>query len=67
MRSLMICSPDIIRVIRSRKMRWAGHVACVCGGGKRSECEVLLGKPEGNRLLGRSRRRLEDNIKMDIR
>jgi hypothetical protein len=45
-------------------MRWSGHVACV--GESRIVYKVLLGKPEGRRPLGRSRRRWEDNIKMDL-
>jgi len=45
-------------------MRWAGHVARMCE--KRVVYRVLVGKPEGNRTLGRSRRRWEDNIKMDL-
>jgi hypothetical protein len=50
-------SPNIVRVIKSRRMRWAGHVA---------RMGVLFGRPEGKRPLGRSRRRWEDNIKMDL-
>jgi hypothetical protein len=57
-------SPNIVRVIKSRTMRWAGHVARI---GKRTGVyRVLVGKPQGNRPLGRSRRRWEDNIKMDL-
>jgi hypothetical protein len=52
-------------MIKSRRMRWAGHVARM--GKKRNAYRVLVGKPEGNRPLGRPRRRWEDNIKMDIR
>jgi hypothetical protein len=58
-------SPNIIRVIKSRRLRWAGHVACM--GEMRGAYRVLVGKPEGRRLLGRPRRRWEDNIKMDQR
>jgi len=54
-------SPNILRVINSRRMRWAGHVARM-----RGVYRVLVGKPEGNRPLGRPRRRWEDNIKMDL-
>jgi hypothetical protein len=54
-------SPNIIRVIRSRRMRWAGHVARV--GGKRGAYRILVGRPEGRRPLGRPRLRWEDNIK----
>ena len=57
-------SPNIFRVIKSRRMRWAGHVAHM--GEKRSVHSVLVGKPEGERPLGRPRRRSEDNIKMDL-
>jgi hypothetical protein len=55
-------SPNIVRVIKSRRMRWAGHVARVEEG--RGVYRVLVGRPEGKRLLGRPRRRWEDNIKL---
>jgi hypothetical protein len=58
-------SADIIRQIKSRRMRWAGWVARM-GEGK-NVCRVLVGKPEGKRPLGRSRRRWEDGVKMDLR
>jgi hypothetical protein len=58
-------SPDIIRQVRSRRMRWAGHVARM--GEERKVYKVLVGKPEGNRPLGRPRRRWEDGIRMDLR
>jgi hypothetical protein len=58
-------SPSIIRIIKSRRMRWARHVALV--GDKRNAYRILVGKPEGKRPLGRPRRRWEDNIKMDLR
>jgi hypothetical protein len=58
-------SPNIVRVIKSRKMRWAGHVARV-GEGK-GVYRVLVGWPEGKRPLGRPRPRWEDNIEMDLR
>jgi hypothetical protein len=58
-------SPSIIRVIKSRWMRWAGHVARM--GEKRNAYNIFLGKPEGKRPLGRPRRRWVDNIKMDLR
>ena len=58
------CSPNIVRVIKSRIMRWAGHVARM--GDKRGVHRVLVGKPEGKRPLGRPRRRWEDNIKMEL-
>jgi len=51
-------------VIKSRKMRWAEHVACI--GEKRGIYRILVGKPEGQRPLGRPRHRWEDNIKMDL-
>jgi hypothetical protein len=52
-------------MIKSRKMRWAGHVARM--GEKRNAYRILVGKPEGKRPLGRPRRRWVDNIKMDLR
>ena len=57
-------SPNIVRVIKSRKMRWAGHVARMCE--ERGVYRVLVGKPEGKRPLGRPRRRCVDNIRMDL-
>jgi hypothetical protein len=57
-------SPDIIRQIKSRGMRWAGHVARMGEG--RNLYKILVGKPEGKRPLGRSRRRFEDGINMDL-
>jgi len=57
-------SPNIVRVIKSRRMRWEGHVACV--GQRRDICSILVGKSEGKRPLGRPRRRWEDNIKLDL-
>jgi hypothetical protein len=61
----LYASPDIIRQIKSRRMRWAGHVACVGEG--RNLYRVLVGKPEGKRLLERPRRRWEDGLKIDLR
>jgi len=58
-------SPNIVRVIKSRRMRWAGHVARM--GEERGVCRVLVGKSEGRRPLGRPRRRWVDNIRMDLR
>ncbi|KAJ4429180.1 hypothetical protein ANN_26183 [Periplaneta americana] len=58
-------SPDIIRNIKSRRLRWAGHVARM--GESRNAYRVLVGRPEGKKPLGRPRRRWEDNIKMDLR
>jgi hypothetical protein len=57
--------PYIFRVIKSRRMRWAGHVARMWE--RRSVYRVLVGRPEGKRPLGRPRRRWEVNIKMDLR
>jgi hypothetical protein len=57
-------SPIIIRIIKSRRMRWAGHVARM--GEKRNAYRLLVGKPEGKRLLGRPRSRCMDNIRMDL-
>ena len=57
-------SPNILRVIKSRRMRWAGYVARMEEG--RGVHKVLVGKPEGKRPLGRPRRRWDDNIKMDL-
>jgi hypothetical protein len=58
-------SPDIIRQIKSRRMRWAGHVACIGDG--RIVYRVLVGKTEGKRPFERPRHRWEDGIKMDLR
>jgi hypothetical protein len=57
-------SPSIIRIIKSRRMRWAGHVAGM--GEKRSVYRLLVRKSEGKRPLGRPRRRWVDNIRMDL-
>jgi len=57
-------SPNIVRVIKSRRMRWDGHVAHM--GKEREVYRVLMGKPEGKRPLGRPRRRWVDNIRMDL-
>ena len=57
--------PNIVWVVKSRRMRWAGHVARMAEG--RGVYRVLVGKPEGKRPLGRPRRRWEDSIKMDFR
>jgi len=58
------CSPNIVRVTKSRRMGWAGHVARMGDG--IGVYRVLVGKPEGSRPLGRPRRRWEDNIKTYI-
>jgi hypothetical protein len=60
----LYCSPNIIRVIKSRRMRWAGHVAHM--GERRGVYRVLVGKPEGERPLGRPRRRWKGNVKVDL-
>ena len=58
----LYCSPNTVRVIKSRIMRWAGNVARMA---ERTDLyRVLMGKPEGKRPLGRPRRKWEDNIKM---
>jgi hypothetical protein len=58
-------SPNIIRVIKARRLRWAGHVSRMGEG--RGVYRVLVGRPEGKRPLGRPRHRWEDNIKLDLR
>jgi hypothetical protein len=58
-------SPNIIRMIKSRRMRWPGYVARL--GATRNAYRMLVGKPEGKRPLGRPRRRWVDNIKTDLR
>jgi hypothetical protein len=57
-------SPNIIRVIKSRRMRWTGHIARMGEG--RGAYRILVGRPEGRRPLGRPRRKWEDDIKMDL-
>jgi hypothetical protein len=57
-------SPSIVRVIKARRRRWAGHVARM---GEVRGAYILVVRPEGRRPLGRPRRRWEDNIKMDLR
>ena len=56
----LYCSPSIVRVIKSRRMKWAGHVACM--GERRGAYRVLVVEPEGKRPLGRPRHKWEDNI-----
>jgi hypothetical protein len=58
-------SPSIITMIKSRRMRWAGHLERM--GEKINACRILVGKPEGKRPLGRPRHRWVGNIKMDLR
>ena len=60
----LYCSPNIVWVIRSRRMRWVGHLAHM--GKRRGIYRVLVRKPEGKRPLGRHKHRWEDNIKMDL-
>jgi len=62
--NVLYCSPNIVWVIKSRRIRWAGHVARMGEG--RGVYRVLVGKPGGKRPLRRSRRRWENNIKMDL-
>jgi hypothetical protein len=57
-------SPNVVRVIKSRRIRWEGHIVGM--GEKRAVYRVLVKKPEGRRPLGRPRRRWEDNIKIDL-
>jgi hypothetical protein len=56
-------APSIIRMVKSKRMEWARDVARM---EKRNACRLLVGKPEGKRLLGRPRRRCLDNIRMDL-
>jgi hypothetical protein len=58
-------SPSIVRVIKARRLRWAGNVARM--GEVRDAYSILVGRPKGRRPLGRPRRRWEDNIKTDFR
>jgi hypothetical protein len=58
-------SPSIVRVIKARRMRWVGNVVRM--GEVRGAYNILVGRPEGRRPLGRPRHRREDNIKMDLR
>jgi hypothetical protein len=58
-------SPSTIIMIKSRRIRWAGHVERM--EGRRNAYRILVGEPEGRRPLGRPRRRVVDNIKMDLR
>jgi hypothetical protein len=60
----LLSSPSIIRIIKSRRMRWAGHVARM--GENRNAYRLLVGKPEGKKSLGRPRHRWVDNIRMDL-
>ena len=58
-------SPNIVRVTKSRRLRWAGHVARLEEG--RNAFNILTSTPAGKRPLGSPRRRLEDNIRMDLK
>jgi len=60
----LYCSPNIVRVIKSRRMRWAGHLARMRE--ERGVYRILVGKPEGKRPLGRPRRKWVDNIRLDL-
>ena len=60
----MYRSPNIVETIKSRRLRWAGHVARMEEG--RSAFKILTGKPTGKRPLGKPGRRWEDNIRMDL-
>jgi hypothetical protein len=60
----LCCSPSVIRMIKLRRMKWAGHVARM--GEERNACRILVGKPEGKGPLGRRRRRWMDIIKTDL-
>ena len=62
--NVLYSSPNIVRVIKCRRMRWAGHVARM--GEERGVYRVLVGKPGGKRPLGRPTRRWVDNIRMDL-
>ena len=61
----MYRSPNIIRVIKSRRLRWGSYIARMEEG--RSAFKILTGKPTGKRPLGKPRRRLEENIRMDLK
>jgi hypothetical protein len=58
------CSPNIIGVMKSRRMRWTGHIART--GERKWVYRILVGRPEGRRPLGKQRSRWEDNTKMDL-
>jgi len=60
----LYCSPNIVWLIKLRKIRWTGHVASM--GDRNSAYSVLVGKPEGKRPFGRPRHRWEDKINMDL-
>jgi hypothetical protein len=62
--NILYSSPNVVRVIKSRRMKWAGHAARM--GERRVVYSVLVGRPEGMRSLGRPRHREEDNIEIDF-
>jgi hypothetical protein len=62
---VLYCSPNIIRVIKSRRLKWAGYVARM--GERRAAYRVLVGKPQGRRPLGRHKSTWENNIKIYLR
>jgi hypothetical protein len=62
--SYLYLSPNIFRIIKSRRMRWAGHVARM--GEKRGACRISVGRRKGRRPLGRLRRGWDDNVKMGL-
>jgi hypothetical protein len=62
---ILYSSPNIIRQIKSRRMSWMAHVACM--GEERNVYKILMGKPEGKRPLARPRCRWKDGIRMDLR
>jgi hypothetical protein len=64
MKRICRVSPSVIRMMKSRRMRWAGHVARMVE--KSNAYRLFVGKPQGKRPLGRPRRRWVDNIKMDL-
>jgi hypothetical protein len=59
------CSLNIIKVMKSRRMRWAGHITCM--GGMRNACKIFVGKLKWKRPLTRPRHRWDDDIKVDRR
>ena len=63
----MYSSPNIIKSLKSRQLRWAGRVARMEQSSNAYRPRVLVGKPEGKRPLGRPRRSWEDNVRMDLR
>ena len=61
----MYSSPNIIRVIKSRRLKWAGHIESM--GASKGAYEILVGKPDVRKALGRQTHRLDNIIKMDLR